>query len=302
MGGRTVSVIIASYNAEKTIARALDSVRAQTAPAHEIVVVDDASNDRTAEIVAAQRDLPIKLIQLDSNMGPSAARNAGLDTASGDLVAFLDSDDEWLPTKLEQQTSLFEADSACAIAGARGIWVADGQAAETIPCGEPWTGPDGWKQLLWANWFHTSYVMTWRRLAVAARFDPRLVVAEDWDLWIRLARAGNVAFCPSVLARLHRTPGSFMRSNLARVQPDLLSVIESSVARYQRDLTPAERRLAYASAYRTAGQVMLRNGQARSGLRYLLKAIQNRANPAEVSWFIAKTFARSILNRSGARR
>jgi glycosyltransferase involved in cell wall biosynthesis len=100
-----VSVIVPCYNCEKTIARALDSVLNQTLKSIEILVCDDASTDSTKNIVQKylEKDKRIKLLKLYENQGAGAARNLGLVSAIGDYIAFLDSDDEWLPNKLELQ-------------------------------------------------------------------------------------------------------------------------------------------------------------------------------------------------------
>lgn len=98
--GTRFSVIIPVYNAEKTIARTLDSVLAQSYPAFEIIVVDDASKDGTKEILDTQYAGRIVYIQKLFNSGSSAARNSGMDAARGDYIAFLDADDVWHKDKL----------------------------------------------------------------------------------------------------------------------------------------------------------------------------------------------------------
>ncbi|MHC5083841.1 MAG: glycosyltransferase family 2 protein, partial [Planctomycetota bacterium] len=96
-----ISVVIPAYNAEATVARAINSVLAQTRPADEIIVVDDGSTDNTAEVVRSFGEAVIFIQQ--ENAGVSVARNKGIETATGDWIAFLDSDDEFLPDKLKLQ-------------------------------------------------------------------------------------------------------------------------------------------------------------------------------------------------------
>src|SRR5688500_7031207 len=100
----TVSVVMPAYNAEATIASAMASVRAQTYAGWELIVVDDGSTDRTAEIAAgaAATDKRIRVIR-QRNQGVAAARNAAIEAATGRYLAFLDADDLWLPSKLERQ-------------------------------------------------------------------------------------------------------------------------------------------------------------------------------------------------------
>ena len=101
----TVSVVIPTYNRADTVPRAVQSVLAQTWPAKEIVVVDDGSSDNTREVLSGQGP-QVKYVYQD-NQGVSAARNTGIRAASGDLIALLDSDDEWEPWKLELQIAAF---------------------------------------------------------------------------------------------------------------------------------------------------------------------------------------------------
>lgn len=106
-----VSVIIPSYNSEKYIGETLASVCAQTYPDFEVLVMNDCSQDRTAEIVEkyAKKDSRIHLINLPGNKGVSHARNQGVSMASGEWIAFLDSDDMWTKDKLEKQLKLQES-------------------------------------------------------------------------------------------------------------------------------------------------------------------------------------------------
>ena len=96
----TFSVIIPVYNGVETISRAIDSVLAQSYPAYEIIVVDDASKDITAELVQSKYAGKVQFIQKLTNQGSSATRNKGMDAATGDYIAFLDADDIWHKDKL----------------------------------------------------------------------------------------------------------------------------------------------------------------------------------------------------------
>jgi glycosyltransferase involved in cell wall biosynthesis len=110
----TVSVVIPLYNRENSIEATVDSVLKQSVPVHEIVIVDDASKDNSVEVVRAleQKHPQVKLIALAQNGGGGRARNAGIDAATGELLALLDSDDLWKSNKLERQLA--------AIAGSEG--------------------------------------------------------------------------------------------------------------------------------------------------------------------------------------
>ncbi len=120
----TVSVIIPSFNRRHCLPRALDSVLAQTVPALEIIVVDDGSSDGTRSLIAS--DYPQVTYLWQPNRGVSAARNAGIEAARGDWLAFLDSDDEWLPSKLELQLALASSMPQCPLVHSDEIWIRSG--------------------------------------------------------------------------------------------------------------------------------------------------------------------------------
>jgi len=122
------SVVIPAYNAAGTIGEAIASIMAQTVPVQEIVVVDDGSTDGTAS-VASQLKGPITVLR-QANMGPGAATNAGMKRISTPLVAMLDADDLWLPTKIARQVAAFDADPGLAGAFTLARIFADGAAPD----------------------------------------------------------------------------------------------------------------------------------------------------------------------------
>ena len=111
IASRRVSVVVPTYNRAEMIQEAIESVLRQTAPVHEIIVVDDGSTDSTCELVGAYGD-PVVLLRHDHHSA-AAARNRGLARATGDWIAFLDSDDVWTPTKLEKQLQYLDRHPQC---------------------------------------------------------------------------------------------------------------------------------------------------------------------------------------------
>lgn len=105
----TISVIIPTYNRSDVISRAIESVLTQTFPDFELLIIDDCSTDNTKQIVNRFDDPRVCYFRHDMNQGGSAARNTGIDHAEGDYIAFLDSDDEWFPRKLERQVNYLES-------------------------------------------------------------------------------------------------------------------------------------------------------------------------------------------------
>ena len=125
MSSASVSVVIPTFNRQKVLPRAVMSVLHQSHRAAEVVVVDDGSTDGTAELIAA-RFGSVEILRQD-NRGVSAARNAGIRATRGDWVAFLDSDDEWKPDKLERQLAALESEPGFKICHSDEIWVRHGR-------------------------------------------------------------------------------------------------------------------------------------------------------------------------------
>jgi len=156
-------VVIPAYNSDTTIRRALDSVTAQTLPPDRILVVDDASHDATANV--AQVGAKVEVIRLAKNLGAAGARNEGIRKADTDLIAFLDADDEWLPTKLEKQVKLIvsEPNSTFVSCGSDLISSAGRNLGDIYRGQSVTAGDDAWKALLEDNYVTTPSVLVWRR-------------------------------------------------------------------------------------------------------------------------------------------
>ena len=192
------SVIVAAYNSASTIAATIASVRLQTLSDWEIVVVDDGSSDRTAEIVEAIADARIRLVR-QPNRGPSAARNTGLRLARGRLVSTLDSDDLWMPDYLESMVGLLDRhpDASVAYTDAWALDDATGKIRKTSamryqrPPVPPPTAPAAFlSALLVRNFVYNSVTMRREVVEAVGGYDERFSVSEDWELWLRIAAEG----------------------------------------------------------------------------------------------------------------
>lgn len=203
MGAR-VSVVIPVRNRAVALRRAIDSVLAQTVQDFEIIVVDDASTDGTPESIASYRDPRIKSIRHERNRGGGIARNTGIRASSSPFVAFLDSDDEWLPTKLEKQLACFERSGknvALVYSGAERVH-SDG----TIEVHVPRRDDNLSRTLLTDNVIGETSVGMVRRSALEAigGFDEELPAAQDMDLWLRLCERYGADFVPEALVRVSK--------------------------------------------------------------------------------------------------
>ena len=208
-----ISAVIPAYNCEKYVSRAIDSVLAQTCPVDEIIVVDDGSNDKTAEIVRSYGD-KVKLIQ-QPNAGVSAARNKGIEAAKGNWIAFLDADDEWLKCKIQTQTELLCRNPNL-------VWVSSNYMCQDEQTGRclPETDVAVVERLMAGKdemdyfdayahrvWGHTSnYLICKDVLLEAGLFDPDLSLLEDMDLWWKIAyRYPRQGFSAQPLSYYHYT-------------------------------------------------------------------------------------------------
>lgn len=212
-----VSVVIPAYNAGHLVEAAVASVARQTLKDLEVVLVDDASNDDTilrARTCLLRHGLRHTILRMEQNRGPAAARNCGVAAAEGEYVAFLDTDDEWLPGKLESQVGLMDANPSVTLCGCQALWVdEDGRVVEPLFEKLPTLFVQGWKRLLWHCYVATPCVMVRRDDLGVHPFDPALRVGEDRDLWIKLASNGVVGLVQEVMVRIHLSLTSFMPSN-----------------------------------------------------------------------------------------
>jgi glycosyltransferase involved in cell wall biosynthesis len=207
-----VSVIIPTYNRGRTIARAVGSVLAQSWKAVEIIVVDSYSTDGTAEVLASYGDKirVIYLPKLGPKLGPPAARNAGIKLAKGEIISFLDSDDEWLPGKLERQVKLLQATESagvkCCVCNATMKFasgtVTSFDAADLHPAQREgvWTNP---LEVLLTRFLFFNQVVAVRREALEQTGYFRPGTMEDYDLALRLSLLGPWAFIADPLAVWH---------------------------------------------------------------------------------------------------
>ncbi len=180
-----VSVIIPTYNRADFLKEAVDSVLAQDHPDFELIVVDDGSTDETPELLDRYGD-DLRVVRQE-NAGVSAARNAGIARAAGDLIAFLDSDDLWLPGKLSAQTAFFDARPESVICQTEEVWVRRGRRVNP---GNRHRKRAGWIFIpsLFLCLVSPSAVMMRRRLLKeVGLFDESLPACEDYDLWLRIA-------------------------------------------------------------------------------------------------------------------
>lgn len=284
----SVCVVIPAYNSEATIRRALDSVAAQTLPADRILVVDDASADSTADMAGSYPG--VEVVRLTANLGAAGARNVGIRNADTDLIAFLDADDEWLPTKLEKQMALIisDPDSTFVSCGSDLISPA-GRNLGDIYRGQTVTaGSAAWKALLRDNYVTTPSILVWRRhLEELGGFNQSLKIAEDQDMWIRLAERGSLGYVFESLVHVHERHYSLSGGSFNDQLMYTLPMIEGHIARLSHQLTRREIRSILGRRTLRLGQLAYSRGASDIGRKLISRSIGMGYGLSESILFLA---------------
>ncbi len=208
-----VSVIIPTYNREKFVAKAIDSILSQTFRDYEIIVVDDGSTDNTRQILGPYGAKITYLYQ--ENSGVSAARNTGIQHATGEWIAFLDSDDEWHPEYLSRQIGRVSSHPGAIFHMTNSVHISlDGKTESTFllnGCKKKFRKK---KCLIFDNplsfilmhplWFVQATLMHRETLLKSGLFNPTISRAEDFDLIARLALQGALGICDEELVFIYR--------------------------------------------------------------------------------------------------
>jgi teichuronic acid biosynthesis glycosyltransferase TuaG len=189
---RLISIITPSYNASKYIKDTIQSVKNQTYPHFEMIIVDDCSKDQTREIIRSEMkdDNRIKLIELPENSGPAAARNYAINLAKGDYLAFLDSDDLWHPDKLKRQVEFMENGGIAFSYTNYRMMNENGEKTDVVVDVPAKTSYEG---LLKNTMIATLTVMIDKRKTGTVQMDLYRDCSEDYGLWLAILAKGIVA-------------------------------------------------------------------------------------------------------------
>lgn len=208
-----VSIVMPVYNSSKTLRESVDSVQAQTWENWELLLVDDGSSDGSRELIAqlASTDPRVRPLLLASNLGAALARNEGVRIAKGRYLAFLDSDDLWIPTKLQSQMDAMSQESA-GLVFSDYEWIDPQGASLGIVVRAP-DRPD-WRGLTWGNDIGLSSVVV-DRDAIGDPLMLPLRLNHDFALWLDYLRKGAVAVrCPGILVKYRVLKGSLSQNKL----------------------------------------------------------------------------------------
>ncbi len=281
-----ISVILPTYNRAGFLERAMGSVLAQRCPCGELIVVDDGSTDETPALVArlaARSPIAVRLLHQE-NRGAAAARNTGIGAARGEFLAFLDSDDRWLPQKLALQAAALQANPGKLIAHTREIWFRHGQRVNQKKKHDP---PDGdiFLPSLAMCVVGMSTVMVRRQLFERyGLFDETLPCCEDYELWLRVGAHEPFLLVPEALT----AKAGGREDQLSQVHRLGMDVFRIQALRRLLDeveLTPAQRHAALVELARKCtiyGQGCIKHGRLDDGQYYLELARNSQPQPFPV--------------------
>lgn len=287
----TVSVIIPTYNRAQVISRAIRSVLSQTYSDFELIIVDDASKDGTEEVVKRFRDPRITYFRNRVNMGGNAARNRGIRLAKGKYVAFLDDDDEWLPTKLSKQTSLLSKlprSVAVVYAGYKVL----GESGRAFGVVSPRCEGYIFDELKERNCIGATSTAMVRKEVFdeVGGFDEELPYNEDWDMWLRVARYHEFRYVLQPLVNYYLSTISLSRNAPARIRG-----IELFFSKHKQHFSSKKTRSIY---YFSMGDALCLGGDVSAGRRYFLQAILcDMSNPNYMLHAALSVMGYTIFNK-----
>ncbi|MDZ8188362.1 MAG: glycosyltransferase [Nostoc sp. ChiSLP02] len=222
-----ISVIIPTYNSEKTIKETIESVLKQTFYDFELIIINDGSEDSTLDVIAEIQDSRIKVFSYP-NAGGNVSRNRGLHHAVGEFISFLDADDLWTPDKLESQLKALQENINAKVAYSWTDYI--NENSEFVLSGTHFTANgDIYEQLLITNFLEngSNPLICRKSLITLGGFDESLSAAQDWDMWLRLASKFDFVCVPSVQI-LYRISAHSLSSNLLRQENASLKVLKKA--------------------------------------------------------------------------
>lgn len=274
-----VSAIITTYNRCDLINASIRSVLGQTCQDFELIIVDDASTDNTAQAVSEFHDSRIRYIRHEKNQGAAVARNTGIHNAKYDCIAFLDDDDEWLPQKLELQLDLLDhggPDIGCVYTGYETILRSTGHLVNKRIATER---GNIFKKMLVHNCIGgTSVVLITKKcFDEVGLFDESLPYYEDYDIFIRIAEKFKIECVSQPLLRYYVDDlGLNYSNNLDRVEQGLEIMRE----RYCSGSSDRDVKNLYSRLYLMQGVKLFYKGHMRRGWAHLLRSLS--LNPLEM--------------------
>jgi glycosyltransferase involved in cell wall biosynthesis len=288
-----VSVIVPTYNRAHTIRRCLDSALGQTISPYEVIVVDDASTDDTTSVVKSISDERLRLITMPSNKGAQAARNVGIKNAKGDYIAFLDSDDEWVPEKLEWQIKeIARMGKPCVVHGASWIYKEKENTRENYSI--PKLNGFVYKELLAKPGpCYPCLFVPKKNLVEIGFLDERTPSHQEWDISIALAKQLDFVFIDKPLMIYHIHGGDSISKDRIKEAEGWQYIVE----KYRAEILKNMGAKVLAQHYRQIATFYLNAGERQRACKFFYLAyINNRADVRLLGHAILALSGRKIFH------
>lgn len=269
-----VSVIIPTHNRAELLRSAITSVLNQTYQDFEVIVVDDASTDETRGALASFNDPRIKYIRHAASKGDAGARNTGIVNSTGDYIAFLDDDDQWLSEKLELQAAVLENSPGNVGGVYTGHFEINGADGKISNVSFPTRRGDLSQCVFMESFIFTSCVLLKRQcFQKLGLFDESIPYCSDYDMWIRVAKEFHFEYVSKPLVKylIHKAK---LTNNLK------LSIKGKEMILNKYGVYFDRHRKAYGQRYRTLGELYCYDGNIKKGREALLKSI--KIDPFEI--------------------
>lgn len=272
-----VSVVIPTHNRCDLLPRAIRSVQEQTIKDLEIIVVSDGSTDSSDTIMEKikKEDPRINYISYYPGRNGNFARNTGIKAAKGEYIAFLDDDDEWFPTKLEEQLVVMESDANIGLVytGTHSIFVDDGLAFDSKPIEHG----DLSRRILMYNMVGSTTTVMVRRsvLEESGLFDESLAAIQDYDLWVRICQIAKVGVVSKPLVHYYNYNSTGQISaNVEKYEKAYQQVNEKYKDLLESKLSAKEYKQKLAIQKRSLGMRHLRNGNGNQAREYYRESLR----------------------------
>jgi glycosyltransferase involved in cell wall biosynthesis len=289
---KLISVVIPAYNRAATLSRAINSVLHQTYRNVEAIIIDDASSDDVLNVVANYNTGAIRCIRHEVNKGGAEARNTGIANANGEFLAFLDSDDEWLPGKLEKQMALITTKGSEYGLIYTGVNIC-GEAGKLLRTVSASFDGDAKEKILVRNFITTTSSVFTRRAVVAQAgcFDPAMRSCQDWDLFIRLCRICKVACVDQTLVNHYWNDAN---NRISKNSEAVVAGHKAIQSKYRKEIKALPRPLRLKHSEELSF-TYFDHGERRLAMQLLVEAFFISGNPL----YLAKACVRSHRYKSG---
>ena len=291
----TISVVIPTYNAERTIVDTITSVQKQTFSDFEIIVIDDGSKDKTVERLNTIKDSRLKVFPYE-NGGVSVARNRGLAQATGEYISFLDHDDLWTPDKLELQLAALQQNPEAGVAYSWTYKMSE-KGDSFSPAKKVFYEGNVYPDLLVYNFIDNGSNILIRKQALESSggFNPTLAYCADWDFYLRLATHWPFVLVPKPQVFYRQSSGS-MSSKITLLENESLALLEKAFQEAPTELQSLKNQ-SLANVYRYCGKLYLQRGTDKAG--GINHAIQRFwiASCLYPQWFIKKLLPPHLFDK-----